>query len=135
MALDQFHHGVRVVEVSEGTRTIRTVATAVIGIICTSSDADTAYFPLNKPVLIANRPAAIAKAGSTGNLKKSLQTIYDTVNTIVIAVRVADGADAVAFDADACTVDALDEGDHGFGPGLGRGDRPEVCRAGSMVAM
>ena len=40
MALDQFHHGVRVVEVNEGTRTIRTVATAVIGIICTGSDAD-----------------------------------------------------------------------------------------------
>ncbi len=94
MALDQFHHGVRVVEANEGTRTIRTVATAVIGIICTSSDADAAYFPLNKPVLIANLPAAIAKAGSTGNLKRSLQTIYDTVNTIVIAVRVADGADA-----------------------------------------
>ena len=34
------------------------------------------------------------QGGSTGNLKRSLQTIYDTVNTIVIAVRVADGADA-----------------------------------------
>ncbi|MDF2392895.1 phage tail protein [Aeromonas sp. 2MA4] len=94
MALDQFHHGVRVVEINEGTRTIRTVATAVIGMVCTSADADAAYFPLDKPVLIANLPAAIAKAGSNGNLKKSLQTIYDTVNTIVIAVRVADGADA-----------------------------------------
>ncbi len=94
MALDQFHHGVRVVEVSEGTRTIRTVATAVIGMVCTAADADADYFPLDKPVLIANLAAAIAKAGSAGNLKKSLQTIYDTVNTIVIAVRVADGADA-----------------------------------------
>nr|WP_270687516.1 phage tail sheath protein [Aeromonas sp. D3] len=92
--MDQFHHGVRVVEINEGTRTIRTVATAVIGMVCTSADADAAYFPLDKPVLIANLPAAIAKAGSNGNLKKSLQTIYDTVNTIVIAVRVADGADA-----------------------------------------
>ncbi|WP_428831611.1 phage tail sheath protein [Aeromonas salmonicida] len=94
MALDQFHHGVRVVEINEGTRTIRTVATAVIGMVYTSADADAAYFPLDKPVLIANLPAAIAKAGSNGNLKKSLQTIYNTVNTIVIAVRVADGADA-----------------------------------------
>lgn len=49
MALDQFHHGVRVVEVNEGTRTIRTVATAVIGIICTGSDADAAYFPSTNP--------------------------------------------------------------------------------------
>jgi uncharacterized protein len=94
MALDQFHHGVRVVEINEGTRTIRTVATAVIGMVCTSEDADATYFPLDKPVLIANLPAAIAKAGSEGNLKKSLQTIYDTVNTIVIVVRVAPGADA-----------------------------------------
>ena len=94
MALDQFHHGVRVVEINEGTRTIRTVATAVIGMVCTSSDADATYFPLNKPVLIANLPVAIAKAGTDGNLKKSLQTLYDTVNTIVIVVRVAEGADA-----------------------------------------
>ncbi|WP_421151953.1 phage tail sheath protein [Aeromonas dhakensis] len=95
--MDQFHHGVRVVEVNEGTRTIRTVATAVIGMVCTSADADATYFPLDKPVLIANLPAAIAKAGTKGNLKRSLQTIYDTVNTIVIAVRVADGADAAAL--------------------------------------
>lgn len=97
MALDQFHHGVRVVEINEGTRTIRTVATAVIGMVCTSEDADATYFPLDKPVLIANLPVAIAKAGSEGNLKKSLQTIYDTVNTIVIVVRVAKGADAAAL--------------------------------------
>lgn len=97
MALDQFHHGVRVVEATDGTRTIRTVATAVIGMVCTSEDADATYFPLDKPVLIANLPAAIAKAGSEGNLKRSLQTIYDTVNTIVIAVRVAKGADAAAL--------------------------------------
>ncbi len=63
MALDQFHHGVRVVEATEGTRTIRTVATAVIGMVCTSEDADATYFPLDKPMLIANLPAAIAKAG------------------------------------------------------------------------
>ncbi|HHQ4707554.1 TPA: hypothetical protein ACSP0D_001625 [Aeromonas veronii] len=87
----------RVVEATEGTRTIRTVATAVIGMVCTGEDADATYFPLDKPVLIANLPAAIAKAGSEGNLKKSLQTIYDTVSTIVIAVRVAKGADAAAL--------------------------------------
>ena len=33
MALDQYHHGVRVAEVNDGTRTIRTVSTAVIGVV------------------------------------------------------------------------------------------------------
>jgi len=40
MALDQYHHGVRVQEVNDGTRTIRTVSTAIIGIVCTAPDAD-----------------------------------------------------------------------------------------------
>lgn len=39
MALDQYHHGVRVSEVNDGTRTIRTVSTAIIGIVCTAPDA------------------------------------------------------------------------------------------------
>ncbi len=36
---DQYHHGVRVLEVNEGTRTIRTVSTAVIGLVATAPDA------------------------------------------------------------------------------------------------
>lgn len=36
---DQYHHGVRVIEVNEGTRTIRTPATAVIGLVATAPDA------------------------------------------------------------------------------------------------
>ncbi|MBS8268592.1 hypothetical protein DYI26_07600 [Halomonas litopenaei] len=39
MALDQYHHGVRVSEVNDDTRTIRTVSTAIIGIVCTAPDA------------------------------------------------------------------------------------------------
>ena len=61
MATD-YHHGVRVVEISDGTRTIRTVSTAVIGMVCTASDADAAAFPLNTPVLITNINTAIGKA-------------------------------------------------------------------------
>ncbi|MFC4537328.1 hypothetical protein ACFO0U_00855 [Chromohalobacter sarecensis] len=37
MALDQYHHGVRVTEVNDGTRTI---STAVIGVVYAASDAD-----------------------------------------------------------------------------------------------
>ena len=38
MAQD-YHHGIRVVEINEGTRPIRTVATAVIGLVATAPDA------------------------------------------------------------------------------------------------
>lgn len=39
MAQD-YHHGVRVVEVNEGTRSITTVSTAIVGMVCTGDDAD-----------------------------------------------------------------------------------------------
>ncbi len=39
MATD-YHHGVRVTEVDGGTRPIRTIPTAVIGMVCTADDAD-----------------------------------------------------------------------------------------------
>ncbi|CGI88156.1 major tail sheath protein [Salmonella enterica subsp. enterica serovar Typhi] len=53
MAQD-YHHGVRVVEVNEGTRSITTVSTAIVGMVCTGDDADAKMFPLNKPVLITD---------------------------------------------------------------------------------
>lgn len=37
MALDSYHHGVRVIEISDGVRTIQTVSTAIIGLIATAS--------------------------------------------------------------------------------------------------
>ena len=45
MATD-YHHGARVIEINEGVRPIRTISTAVIGIVCTGSDADEKPFPL-----------------------------------------------------------------------------------------
>ncbi|WP_247919278.1 hypothetical protein, partial [Yersinia pseudotuberculosis] len=35
MSATDYHHGVRVIEISEGTRPIRTVSTAVVGMVCT----------------------------------------------------------------------------------------------------
>lgn len=52
MAQD-YHHGVRVVEINEGTRPITTVSTAIVGMVCTGDDADASVFPLNKPVLLS----------------------------------------------------------------------------------
>lgn len=89
-----YHHGVRVIEINEGTRPIRTIATAIIGMVCTSSDADVSAFPLNKPVLLTNVRASIGRAGTQGTLAKSLQAIVDQCDPLVVVVRVADGAGA-----------------------------------------
>jgi len=58
-----YHHGVRVVEINDGTRVISTVSTAIIGMVCTAEDADATVFPLNTPVLITDVLAASGKAG------------------------------------------------------------------------
>ena len=89
-------HGVRVLEVNEGTRPIRTVSTAVVGMVCTAEDADPLLFPLNTPVLITNVQVAVGKAGTSGTLRASLQAIADQTKPFTIVVRVAEGVDAAA---------------------------------------
>ncbi|SES09233.1 hypothetical protein SAMN04487958_1077 [Vreelandella subterranea] len=91
MALDQYHHGVRVAEVNDGTRTIRTASTAVIGVVCTALDADEKTFPLNRPALVTNVDTAIGNAGTQGTLKDTLTAISQQAKPIIVAVRVAEG--------------------------------------------
>lgn len=86
--MSDFHHGVQVVEINEGTRVISTVSTAIIGMVCTASDADPATFPLNEPVLITSVQNAIGKAGKKGTLAASLQAIADQAKPVTIVVRV-----------------------------------------------
>ncbi|MBB6153711.1 hypothetical protein HDC30_000905 [Pseudomonas sp. JAI115] len=88
---DEYHHGVRVLEINEGTRPIRTVSTAVIGLVCTADDADPSVFPLDTPVLLTNVQAAIGKAGTEGTLAASLQAIGDQTKPLTVVVRVATG--------------------------------------------
>lgn len=90
--MSDFHHGVQVVEINDGTRVISTVSTAIIGMVCTASDADAATFPLNEPVLITNVQSAIAKAGKKGTLAASLQAIADQSKPVIVVVRVAEGS-------------------------------------------
>jgi len=87
----EYHHGVRVLEITEGIRTIRTVSTAVIGLVATASDADAAAFPLNKPLLITHAKNAMAKAGTLGTLARCLDAIAEQCLPICVVVRVADG--------------------------------------------
>ena len=86
-----YHHGVRVAEINTGTRTIRTVATAIVGIVCTGPAADAGMFPLNRPVLITDLAAAIAKAGTTGTLAATLQAIHNQTDPVTVVVRVEEG--------------------------------------------
>ncbi|KVC61848.1 phage tail sheath protein [Burkholderia ubonensis] len=86
-----YHHGVRVIEINEGGRPIRTVSTAVLGIVCTGADADPATFPLDTPVLLTNVVAAIGKAGTKGTLRRTLDAIGKQTKPITVVVRVAEG--------------------------------------------
>jgi phage tail sheath protein FI len=95
MATD-YHHGVRVIEINEGSRPIRTISTAVIGMVCTAEDADAAAFPLNKPVLLTDVASAVGKAGTKGTLARALKAIAAQTKPVTIVVRVAEGEDAAA---------------------------------------
>ncbi|MBC3994324.1 phage tail sheath protein [Morganella morganii] len=90
MAQD-YHHGVRVIEINDGTRPIRTVSTAIVGMVCTADDADAKQFPLNNPVLVTDIRSALGKAGDTGTLAHSLQAISDQTKPVTVVVRVEQG--------------------------------------------
>ncbi|WP_031518905.1 phage tail sheath protein [Siccibacter colletis] len=102
--MSDFHHGVQVVEINDGTRVISTVSTAIIGMVCTASDADAATFPLNQPVLITNVQSAIGKAGKKGTLGAALQAIADQSKPVTVVVRVEEGSGEDAEAAFAQTV-------------------------------
>ncbi|WP_372395143.1 phage tail sheath protein (plasmid) [Azospirillum sp. HJ39] len=90
MATD-YHHGVRVIEITNGARPIRTITTAVVGFVATADDADAATFPLNRPVLITDVANAVGKAGTKGTLAATLDAIKDHGSPLCVIVRVAEG--------------------------------------------
>ncbi|PHM73723.1 phage tail sheath protein [Xenorhabdus kozodoii] len=90
MAQD-YHHGVRVQEINAGTRTITTVSTAIVGVVCTADDADPNTFPLNTPVLLTDVLTASGQAGETGTLSHTLRAIADQAKPVTVVVRVAQG--------------------------------------------
>ena len=94
MAVTDYHHGVRVVEINEGTNPLRVVTTAIIGLVATAEDADPIAFPLNKPVLFTSISKAQAAAGTKGTLATALACIADNARPVLVIVRVADGKGA-----------------------------------------
>ncbi|EOI6867974.1 phage tail sheath protein [Yersinia enterocolitica] len=91
--MGDYHHGVRVLEINEGTRVISTISTAIVGMVCTAEDADAAAFPLDTPVLITDVLAAAGKAGKKGTLAASLLAIAEQSRPVTVVVRVATGKD------------------------------------------
>ncbi|RFU89053.1 DUF3383 family protein [Citrobacter gillenii] len=92
--MQDYHHGARVIEINDGTRTIRTISTGIIGMVCTADDADAETFPLDKAVLITNINSAMARAGRKGTLYNALSAIADQTNPVVVVVRVKEGVTA-----------------------------------------
>jgi phage tail sheath protein FI len=92
MAQD-FHHGVRVIEVNSGARPITTVSTAVIGFVATAEDADADDFPLDTPTLVTDPQAMLAKAGTSGTLATTLRAIAAQTRPVCVVIRVAEGID------------------------------------------
>ncbi|HET6536708.1 MAG TPA: phage tail sheath subtilisin-like domain-containing protein [Sphingopyxis sp.] len=88
-----YHHGIRINEITTGTRPMTDISSAVIGLVAISDDAEDTVFPLDTPVLITNLTEAIGKAGVAGTLAPSLKAIADQVIAPVIVVRVEEGAD------------------------------------------
>lgn len=105
-------HGITITEISEGTRSLVTVATAVIGIVATAPDAQGGVFPIDRPALILDLAAAIEAAGPSGTLRQSLRAIAAQVETPVVVVRVAPGANNAATEAAVIgtTVDGMKTG-------------------------
>ena len=92
-----YHHGIRVVEVDSGTRPIRSLTTAVIGVVGTAPDADAAAFPLDTPVLIAGSRSQAAKLDTTGDglgtLAHVMDAIFQQTAPLIIVVRIASSED------------------------------------------
>jgi phage tail sheath protein FI len=83
---------VEVIDVSDGIQPVRTVRSAIIGIVGTAPDADAAVFPLDKPILIAASRSEAAKLGATGTLPQAIDAILDQAGALIVVVRVsADG--------------------------------------------
>ena len=100
-------HGLTITESDTGPRALGVVSLAVIGIVATATApagaATTALneaFPLNTPVLITGGvDIAAGKAGTGGTLGPTLRAIGDQASPVVVVVRVEEGEDQAATDA------------------------------------
>jgi phage tail sheath protein FI len=89
-----YYHGIKINEITSGTRNMATAATAILGMVAIAPDADPATFPLNQPVLVDDIAGKLGKAGDEGTLAPSLQAVLDQAAAPAVIVRVEEGDDA-----------------------------------------
>ncbi|WP_412058333.1 phage tail sheath subtilisin-like domain-containing protein [Bartonella sp. DGB2] len=98
--MTDFLHGAEVIEIDDGPRPIRTVNSAVIGLIGTAPDADEQVFPLNEPVLIAGSRLKAAKLGAVGKARGTLPDavaqIFNQIGAVIVVVRVEEDRESFA---------------------------------------
>ncbi|TGG92530.1 phage tail protein [Natronospirillum operosum] len=91
--MPDFLHGVEIVEMEGGPRTIALSASSVVGVVGTAPEADEAAFPLNEPVLVAGSRTKAAQLGTEGTLPDALEDILSVTGALVVVVRVQEGLD------------------------------------------
>lgn len=92
-------HGIQFTEISTGVGAVQTVSTSIVGVVATAPAGDNVALPLNTPILVTDLDAAIDKAGAGGTLRTTLTAIRTQSSPVLVIVRVAEGADAEATEA------------------------------------
>jgi len=92
-----FLHGVETIEIQKGARTIKTVKTAIVGLVGTAPISWVAaeYRTINEPTLILNEIDAVKYFGeqtSGYTIPQALQSIFDQGAGVVIVINVFDPA-------------------------------------------
>lgn len=89
-----FLHGVEVLDIDDGSRSISIASSSVIGIIGTAPNADPVAFPLNTPVLIAGsrvdaaKLVALTTSPDNGTLPDAIDSILDQAKAVIVVIRV-----------------------------------------------
>lgn len=94
-----YHHGASVTEINEGTRAIRTISTAVIGLVATAENFDDKIINAGGLTLITDVDAAIDAAGDKGTLKPALEAIALQCKPIIVLSHIATSDDPAALKA------------------------------------
>ena len=105
---NDYLHGPEVLIIDNPVNPIKVLRASVIGLVATADDADATIYPLNQPVLV-DSDKGISGAGASGTLSNALADINSQTRALVVVVRVAEGDDAAAAQANVVGSTGADE--------------------------